>query len=128
MTILYKPVLIVTEEQAEALPRGTQRLQDGREGLALGWTALVPIEVEEETSVVDSAPGSRDIDAHPYSEVNMDSDGNVWFDEGLNRVDVTEQFIAWAKEETYSIQTRGQTAPEWRTRLVTPWEEVSDRP
>lgn len=49
MTILYKPVLIETVEQAEALPEGTQRLQNGLEGLALGWTALVPIEVEEET-------------------------------------------------------------------------------
>lgn len=48
MTIfLYRPVLIESAAQAEALPRGTQRLQDGREGLAVGWTALVPIEVEE---------------------------------------------------------------------------------
>lgn len=33
-----------------------------------------------------------------------------------------------AKEETHSIQTRGQTAPEWRTRLVTPWDVLDDRP
>lgn len=44
---LYREVLIETAEQAEALPPGTQRLQDGREGLAVGWTALVPIEAEE---------------------------------------------------------------------------------
>lgn len=50
MTVLYKPVLIESAEQAEALPGGTQRLQNGLEDLALGWTALVPIEAEEETT------------------------------------------------------------------------------
>ena len=48
MTTIYVPRLIESVEQAEALPSGTQRLQDGREGLAIGWTALVPIEAREE--------------------------------------------------------------------------------
>lgn len=96
MTTLYRPVLIETAEQAEALPEGTLARHDDHMpvekwrdeygdthwgyieesvevDLLVGWTALVPIE---------------------------------------------------AKEETHSIQTRGQTTPEWRTRLVTPWEEA----
>lgn len=135
MTTLYKPVKIESAEQAEALPVGTTvthpdywprekgNLLGSWEGPGdamqnaemVGWTALVPIEAEEETSVVVSAPGSRDIDSHPYSEANMDSDGNVWFGEGHRRVDVTEQFNVWTKQHT-------------RTRFVTPWEEVSDKP
>lgn len=71
MTTLYHPVLIESVEQAEALPDGTvafqswghgttaRTLTDGRwitpSGAALphaevvGFTALVPIEAEEET-------------------------------------------------------------------------------
>lgn len=74
MTTLYKPVLIETVEQAEALPVGTvatdlgtsivsaavrtdvglgwfvsgDEMTDMHEHL-VGWTALVPIEAEEET-------------------------------------------------------------------------------
>lgn len=95
MTTLYRPVPIESAEQAEALPEGIVLIRDdhyafqkdkGRFVSAdphdlpvahawelTGWTALVPIEAEE---------------------------------------------------ETHSIQTRGQTAPEWRTRLVTPWEAL----
>ena len=95
MTTLYRPVLIESAEQAEALPVGTVALQSWGHGTtartltngrwitpsgaalphveAVGFTALVPIEAEE---------------------------------------------------ETHSIQTRGQTTPEWRTRLCTPWEEA----
>ena len=74
MTVLYKPVLIESAEQAEALPRGTVAIRhdsDWRDaavklfdnawqeasaedwatsnGEMVGWTALVPIEAEEET-------------------------------------------------------------------------------
>lgn len=136
MTTLYRPVLIESAEQAEALPTGTVAVRDGALPRLLvvdatgphwltgtrapgyvhptdmiGWTALVPIEAEEETSVAVSASGFRDIAAHPYSEASMDSDGNVWFGEGLSRVDVTEQFNEWAKQHA-------------RTRLVTPWEDA----
>lgn len=68
MTVLYKPVLIESVEQAEALPDGTvvthrktwPREKVGHEFLppdsigpltpdqVVGWTALVPVEVEEE--------------------------------------------------------------------------------
>lgn len=70
MTLLYKPVLIETAEQAEALPIGTvafdesrmrgpllkeaddywfgDRSRDNEEVAYFGWTALVPIEAEEE--------------------------------------------------------------------------------
>ena len=141
MTTLYRTVLIESVEQAEALPIGTVSStatlpifmkvseewwvgvhgpdSDDDEKFencdAMGITALVPIEAEEETSVVVNTSGSRDIDSHPYSEANMDSDGNVWFGEGHRRVDETEQFNEWAKQHT-------------RTRFVTPWEEVSDKP
>lgn len=133
MTTLYRPVLIESAEQAEALPEGTVALQswghgttartltNGRwitpSGSALphaevvGMQALVPIEAEEETSVVFKAAGFQDTATHPYSEASMDSDGNVWFGDGLNRVDVTEEFNEWAKQHT-------------RTRYVTPWEEA----
>ena len=76
MTTLYKPVLIETAEQAEALPEGTiathpeslpipiELSHDPDEGVSgygigtdliwcedlVGWTALVPIEAEEETT------------------------------------------------------------------------------
>ena len=71
MTTLYRPVRIETAEQAEALPEGTvailgwglgsdirTRTSNGwitRTGSVLpsadvvGWTALVPVEAEEET-------------------------------------------------------------------------------
>lgn len=71
MTILYKPVLIESTEQAEALPIGTiahrgaiaavrvpeqTHVEPWRSAIlgwdhrtAIGWTALVPIEAEEET-------------------------------------------------------------------------------
>ena len=76
MTTIYKPALIETAEQAEALPLGTVALYtaalpqdmtalvlggDGIDGpgwqdeheikeheYVIGWTALVPIEAEEE--------------------------------------------------------------------------------
>lgn len=69
MTTLYKPVLITTTEQAEALPEGTVAIcaEDwpveksgglwGRQGYPSSfladtgdWTALVPVEAEEETT------------------------------------------------------------------------------
>ena len=60
MTILYKPVLIESAAQAEALPEGTVLVQGiyslvvgndwhtARHESTIGWTALVPIEAEEE--------------------------------------------------------------------------------
>ena len=70
MTALYKPVLIETAEQAEALPEGTVATSEfgfarekwcggwtGADDDALydhlhmlGWVALMPIEAEEETT------------------------------------------------------------------------------
>lgn len=77
MTTLYRPVLIETAEQAEALPEGTVAVleefapevfvKDGYSWLgthgpggftnvsAVGLTALVPIEAEEETRPDTSA-------------------------------------------------------------------------
>lgn len=73
---LYKPVLIETAEQAEALPEEVIAISEefapeafvkvgpnewfGTHGpgtmtdlTAVGWTALVPIEAEEETDTLD---------------------------------------------------------------------------
>lgn len=68
MTTLYRPVLIESAEQAEALPEATvavhpdhwprekfQSVWQECDGLwdnsaMVGWTALVPIEAEEETT------------------------------------------------------------------------------
>ena len=84
MTTLYKPVLIESVEQAEALPEGTVATSEfdfarekwcggwtGADGDALydhlhmlGWVALVPIEAEEDfqkaggASVYDGGMGS----------------------------------------------------------------------
>ena len=101
MTTLYNPVLIESAEQAEALPVGTVAthpdywprekgsLLGSWEGPGeamgnaemIGWTALVPIEAEEErVQRVEHSP--RGYETAVYSEA----------------------------------------------RLVTPWEEVSDKP
>src|SRR5690606_11148923 len=102
MTTLCNPVLIESAEQAGALPDAPTATAGKRAGVqprhtthggtprvcwwitddqwapyfisekVVGWTALVPIEPEEETSVVVSASGFRDIAPHPYSEASMD--------------------------------------------------------
>ena len=85
MTTLYKPVLIESAEQAEALPVGTvailgwglgsdirTRTSNGwitRAGSVLpsadvvGWTALAPIEAEEEHVAPDAGTYSRYVTA-----------------------------------------------------------------
>ena len=87
MTTLYKPVLIESAEQAEALPVGTLardgdlsvavKAEDGHwartdvaDGLPMmgsssmaGWTALVPIEAEEEHVAPDAITYSRYVTA-----------------------------------------------------------------
>ena len=86
MTTLYKPVLIESAEQAEALPVGTvatvtggadaavrvafgngwsvsgDELTDASEHM-IGWTALVPIEAEEEYVAPDAITYSRYVTA-----------------------------------------------------------------
>lgn len=82
MSILYKPVLIESAEQAEALPEGTiithaenypqEKFAGlwGREGNSSeslaeeeGWTALVPIEAEEQYVAPDAITYSRYVTA-----------------------------------------------------------------
>lgn len=96
MTTLYRPVRISTVEQAEALPEGTiakhpeyrtaaVKTDLCEEGIALwydtddgsqtatsllGWTALVPVEAEEETTErIKYSP--RGYEADVYSEVRL---------------------------------------------------------
>ena len=82
MSTLYKPALIETAEQAEALPEEVIAISEefapevfvkvgpnewfGTHGpgtmtdlTAVGWTALVPIEAEEEWDVVGEAAVGR---------------------------------------------------------------------
>lgn len=98
MTTLYRPVLIESAEQAEELARGT---------------------------VATFREGSAKLTAHHVGRVG--TGGDVWLcmDDFMPNTDM----VGWtalvpieAEEETHSIQTRGQTTPEWRTRLVTDWE------
>lgn len=101
MTTLYRPVLIESAEQAEALPDGTVVF------IERPWADTTRREV-----------GTKD-----HGEWwGSDCDVNFLGAEGL--VSWTALVPIGAEEETHSIQTRGQTTPEWRTRLVTPWEEA----
>ena len=85
MTTLYRPVLIESAEQAEALPEGTvltredhfafqkhagqfvsadpHDLPTGAAWEVGGWTALVPIEAEEEHVAPDAITYSRYVTA-----------------------------------------------------------------
>ena len=83
MTTLYRPVLIESAEQAEALPEGTVATSEfgfarekwcggwtGADGDALydhlhmlGWVALMPIEAEEEHVAPDAITYSRYVTA-----------------------------------------------------------------
>ena len=103
MTTLYRPVLIETAEQAEALPIGTvatrafPKARGGR------------VEVATRTA--------------PHEEILWPM-GFGGFTRHAAMVGWTALVPVEAEEETHSIQARGQTTPEWRTRLVTPWEET----
>lgn len=108
MTALYRPVLIESAEQAEALPEGTiatspedypaEKFQGGWANDAqafdhrqmVGWSALVPVEAEEET--VRSLHLDGRLDGHTFEEGD----------------ELPEHFY---------------DGPP-RTRLVTPWEEA----
>ena len=133
MTTLYKPVLIETVEQAEALPINTLaisadgvdpaiRKEDGWHGIfgdppyshaeMVSDYALMPIETEEETGVVVQVAGFADPDRYPYAGASMDSEGKVWFGDGTDRVDVTDEFNEWANQYTQRrYATRWEPAP-----------------
>ena len=100
MTTLYKPVLIESAAQAEALPVGTvatdlgarivsaavrtdvglgwfvsgDEMTDTHEHL-VGWTALVPIEAEEETTR-----------AEPFADGTIHVSPQYWRDEPSRRI------------------------------------------
>ena len=82
MTTLYRPALIESAEQAEALPEGTiathdehwpavrctpnrweSSARDMKHADMVGWTALVPIEAEEEHVAPDAITYSRYVTA-----------------------------------------------------------------
>ena len=94
MIILYRPVLIESAEQAEALPGGS-----------------IVLDHESKWVYTDYFIAARP----PLSGLQDDLDRGVH---------VVALVPIEAEEETHSIQTRGQTTPEWRTRYVTTWEEA----
>lgn len=100
MSIVYVPRLIETAAQAEALPEG---------------------------SIVINNDGDR-YSRHPcwgeWHSVADDRDLTEDLDSTFMPPTITALVPIEAEEETHSIQARGQTTPEWRTRLVTPWEET----
>ena len=104
MTTLYRPVLIETAEQAEALPIGTFAVAPAN----TRWAAQASVRVRNGW--------------HCTGET--EEDGDMTLIQHRAMVGDTALVPIEAKEETHSIQTRGQTTPEWRTRLVTPWEEA----
>ena len=106
MTILYKPVLIETVEQAEALPPGTIACDpeaDSRVGIRMpgsdrfgwscsfdhdptaysssvvGWTALVPVEAEEEWALIydDEEQAIYAVEADVRKWARIDGEGQA---------------------------------------------------
>lgn len=116
MTVLYKPVLIESVEQAEALPIGT-----------VSSTATLPIfmKVSEEWWVGVHGPDSDDDEKFE----NCDAMGIT----ALVSIEAEEE---WAAEfdsgELYmnldEDSARGADGGAAMSRFVTPWEEVSDKP
>ena len=104
MTTLYRPVRIESAEQAEALPIGT--------------VTITPNEVGQ----VDQAAVRVRGGWHSTGVAN--EHGTPFLYPHLAVVGDTALVPIEAEEETHGIQTRGQTTPEWRTRLCTPWEEA----
>lgn len=95
--IVYVPTPITSVEQAEALPEGT--------------IAIV---------------------GEPPVESSVKWDDRLWysgrdFDDGApsrRMVGALALVPIEAKEETITVQTRGQAHPDWRTRLTTPWKWI----
>ena len=100
MTTLYRPVLIETAAQAEALPEGSIVIND------------------------DGDRYSRRPRWGEWHSVADDRDLTEDLDSTFRPPTITALVPIEAEEETHSTQARGQTTPEWRTRLVTPWEET----
>lgn len=148
MTTLYRPVLIESAEQAEALPVGTVAHRvlkfestwdtieqpevavkiginawcatavdddawDWLDRHLVGWSALVPIEAEEETQGITTWPRPDDAPWPKRSHLCEDSAGDYYYrDEDGVAHDITEEMTHWL------------AAQPVRTRLVTPWEEA----
>ena len=135
MTTLYRPVLIESAEQAEALPVGTvghepphlyAYIKKARnywrgtgDDAALTdyemppFTALVPIEAEKETRGITTWPRPGNAPWPEHSDLYSNSDGEHYYrDEDGVAHDITEEMTAWL------------AAQPVHTRYVTPWEET----
>ena len=127
MTTLYRPVLIETAEQAEALPRGTVAMYGGgnmtltahrvtsiaakpdawnsmddllSSSDMVGWAALVPIEAEEEYGAEMKWDARTPRDTHVSLGLNLDN-------------------ARWQAENNPDYAT-GRIMRQYRT----PWEEA----
>ena len=144
MTTLYKPVLIESAEQAEALPEGaimflpagpyvwTARDPGGEflDHYGRPWhfentqddepfTALVPIEAEEEYKGFPMFPRPTDAPWPPRSTPNRDADGHWYYidEDGYSTAHLGghpfhDLMVAWIDSLPRTI------------RYVTPWESV----
>lgn len=123
---VYKPVVIETAEQAADLPYATVAVLDdgvtvysavkrrdaGGYWLAgddseddagmIGWTALVKVEVKEETSV--SAPSRRPV---PFEEITFSLGGTSITD--VHGRDITAEYTDWMA----SLPRKTRFCSEW---------------
>ena len=104
--IVYIPTPITSAEQAEALPVGSVGLPNPADDCRAPY-------LKTEDGWISGW----------YPDWRRDCEQDVEPDAGM--VGETALVPVEAKEETISVQTRGQAHPDWRTRLTTPWETVS---
>ena len=103
MTVLYKPVLIESVEQAEALPSGTVATYGG---------------------------GSMTLTAHRVTSLAMKPDAWNVMDDLLSSSDMVgwTALVPIEAEEEWGEQAIAEGEFISVARLVTPWEEVANRP
>ena len=142
MTTLYRPILIESAEQAEALTYGTvarrdvgsrievmvkhapwtwwvggeQFLRVGPE-VAIGFEALVPIEAEEEHKGLPVFPRPTDAPWPPRSTPNQDADGRWYYidEDGYSAAHLGDHPF-------HDLMVAWIDSLPRTTRLVTPWE------
>ncbi|MCT1430582.1 hypothetical protein M3G50_07420 [Brachybacterium muris] len=93
--IVYIPTPITSVEQAESLPERTVAIQSWGHG-----------------TTARTLTNGRWITPSGAALPNAEAIG------------FTALVPVEAKEETITVQTRGQAHPDWRTRLTTPWKWI----
>ena len=119
MSTLYRPVLIETAEQAEALPEGTVATHGGTDGYCY------EVAIRDQDGEWWSAPGGLGQEEPAYAD-----DTIVGFT-ALVPIEAEEETVAcgddWSIPTHEGLMPNGDVVPNgWsvHTRFVTPWEEV----